>query len=148
MILKRDIVTHDFPQKLDNGTTIWEFSKLVKGTEIGKNCMIGKGCYVGGEGAVIGDNVKIQNGNNIWKGVTIEDDVFIGPACNLTNHHDPSDRSGDFEPDKTLIKKGATLSTNVTIVAPCTIGENALIGAGALILRDIEDGEKVNWLTK
>jgi len=109
--------------------------------------MIGKDCYIGGD-TKIGNNVKIQNTNNIWDGMTIEDDVFIGPSCCFTNHHDPRDRDGHFEPDKTLIKKGATICTNVTIVAPCIIGEKAMIGAGSLILRDIEDNEVAHWKVK
>jgi acetyltransferase-like isoleucine patch superfamily enzyme len=145
MLIEREIITGEIPQKLKNGTMINRFCHIRKGAYIGKNSMIGQGCYVHGH---IGDNVKVQNGNNIWLGVTIEDNVFIGPACNLTNHHDPSDRDGIFEPDKTLIKKGATLSTNTTVVAPCVIGENARIGASSTILRDIEDNEKVNWLVK
>ena len=145
MIVEKDIIVDTIPVKLKNGTTINRFTHVRKGAELGKNCMIGQGCYIHGK---LGDNVRVQNGNSIWLGVHIEDDVFIGPNCNLTNHHDPSKRDSVFVPDITLIKKNATLSTNVTIVAPCIIGENALIGAGSLILRDIEKDEKVNWLVK
>jgi len=148
MIIKEDIYTTVAKRVLENGTVIYSNTHIVAGSEIGANCMIGERCYVGGEGAIIGDNVKIQNGNDIWRGVTIEDDVFIGPKCNLTNDHDPSVKQGMFIPDKTTISEGTTLGTNVTIIAPCFIGAYSSIGAASVILRDILDGERVAGVVK
>ena len=146
MKVKEDIITLGEQYILDNGTVINRYSHIVAGAEIGENSMIGQGCYVA-SCAIIGNNVKIQNHNNLWNGVTIEDNVFIGPRCCLTNDHNPSKENPNY-PDKTLIKKGATLGTNVTVVAPCIIGECSMIGAASLVLRDIEDNERVNGKIK
>lgn len=141
MIIKQDIRTGTEPVVLSNGTRVYEYTHIVKGAFIGRNSMIGQGCYVGG-GAHIGDNVRIQNGNNIWDGVAVGNHSFIGPTCHLTNDHDPSDKEKTGY-DCTTIGSGTTICAGVTIVAPCIIGDDVLIGAGSLVLRDIENEERV-----
>jgi len=146
VVLKKDIRTGKKPVKLSNGARIYEYSHIVKGATIGPNVMIGQNCYVGAK-ARIGENTRVQNGNNIWDGVNILFDCFIGPCCNFTNDHDPSDRQ-NHRIDKTMVMPGATLSTNVTVIAPCVIGSKAMIGAGSVVLRNIKPGERVKWLVK
>lgn len=147
MVIQNEIITLDKRIVLENGTIVNRFTHILPGATIGENCMIGERCYIGSK-AIIGDRARIQNGNDLWDGVIIYDDVFIGPHCNLTNHHDPSDRGGKFTPDETIICDGAVISTNVTIIAPCKIGSKARIGAGSVVLRDVMKKEQVNWLVK
>ena len=146
MRIDKDIITTDKPFELENGAVIHRFSHVVRGAIIGDNAMIGERCYIAGKSR-IGNRTRIQNGNDVWDGVYIGNDVFIGPKCNLTNDHDPSRRMHRSDPhnaDETFIGDDVTISTNVTIVAPCKIGN----GASATILRDIEQGERVKWLVK
>lgn len=140
MKIENDIITVEKPIKLENGTVINRFSHVVAGAEIGDNCMIGEHCYIS-KAAIIGNDVRIQNLNNIWDGVVLEDNVFIAPSVCFTNHHNPHDRHNRnvFRPDKTIVKEKATICTNCTIVAPKVIGKNSIIGAGALILINIPD---------
>ena len=116
-------------------TFVWHFSHIMGGAKIGRDCMIGQGCFIAD--VVIGDRVRIQNNVSVYNGVTLEDDVFIGPSAVLTNDHNPP--NNDFR--KTLIKKGARLGANVTIVCGVTIGEGAFVGAGAVVTHDIPAGE-------
>jgi UDP-2-acetamido-3-amino-2,3-dideoxy-glucuronate N-acetyltransferase len=121
------------------GTKIWHFCHLLTGVRVGRNCRIGQNVVIGPH-VQVGDNVKIQNNVSIYQGVTLEDDVFCGPSLVFTNVHTPRsafprNRSEDFLP--TLVKRGASLGANATIVCGCTIGEYALIGAGAVVTRDV-----------
>jgi len=125
--------------KIGKGTNIWHFSHILKGTKIGKNCVIGQNVMVGPD-VNIGDNVKIQNNVAVYKGVTLEDDVFCGPSCVFTNVYNP--RSFIRRIDKllpTLVKKGATIGANATIVCGNRIGRYAFIGAGAVVTKDVPD---------
>ena len=119
------------------GTKIWSFSHVCKNAKIGKNCVIGENVYIG-PNVVIGDNVKIQNGSLIYEGVTLEDDVFIGPNVVTTNDIRPKS-SGDWTDRfrKTLIKKGASIGANSTIICGNTVGENSLVGAGSVVTKDV-----------
>jgi len=124
--------------EIGKGTKIWHYSHVMKGAKIGKNCRIGK--YVSVEpGAILGNNVKVQNGVSIYSGVTLEDNVFIGPKVVFTNvkrprSEFPVDESGYR---KTIVKQGATIGANATIICGTTIGEYAFVAAGAIVTKDI-----------
>jgi UDP-2-acetamido-3-amino-2,3-dideoxy-glucuronate N-acetyltransferase len=120
-------------------TSIWHFSHIMRGAVIGKKCNIGQNVFVANE-VLIGDNVKIQNNVSLYKGVVCEDDVFLGPSMVFTNVLNPRSfvsRKNEYRP--TLVKKGATIGANATILCGITIGAYALIGAGAVVVRDIAD---------
>ena len=121
------------------GTKIWHFCHIIKGSKIGKNCKIGQNVVIG-PNVTIGNNVKIQNNVSIYEGVTLEDDVFCGPSMVFTNVFNP--RSAIIrmnELRKTLVKKGASIGANATIVCGHTIGRCAFVGAGAVVTRDVPD---------
>ena len=126
------------------GTKIWAFSHISKGVIIGTNCVIGEGVHIG-PNVVIGNNCKIQNHSLIYEGVTIEDDVFLGPNTVTTNDFIPQ-ISGDWKNSdrfkKTLFKKGCSIGANSTIICGVTIGENSLIGAGSVVTKNIPDNLK------
>lgn len=127
------------PSKIGKGTKIWHFAHLMPDVTIGKDCIIGQNAFVG-KGAIIGNNVKIENNISVFEGVVIEDDVFCGPSCVFTNVINPrSHVSRKHEFKQTLVKKGATIGANATVVCGNTIGRYALIGAGAVVTRDIPD---------
>jgi len=120
---------------IGENTKIWAFSHICKNAKIGKNVVIGEGVYVG-PNVVIGDNCKIQNHSLLYDGVTLEDDVFIGPNVITTNDILP-DVSNDWKERfrTTLFKKGCSIGANSTIVCGNEIGENTLIGAGSLVTK-------------
>jgi UDP-2-acetamido-3-amino-2,3-dideoxy-glucuronate N-acetyltransferase len=118
-------------------TRIWHWVHVCSGAVIGEKCSLGQNVFVGNR-VVIGNNVKIQNNVSVYDNVTLEDDVFCGPSMVFTNVYNPrSAVSRKEEYRNTLVKKGATLGANCTIVCGVTIGENAFIGAGAVINRDV-----------
>ncbi len=127
------------PHNIGDGTKIWHFSHIMHHTTIGKDCTIGQNVFIG-ENISIGNNVKLENNVSVFDGVTLEDDVFCGPACVFTNVKNP--RSHISQRDKftpTLVKKGATIGANATIICGNTIGRYTFIGAGAVITKDIPD---------
>src|SRR3989339_1135444 len=129
----------DEPCEIGDGTKIWHFSHVLKNATIGKNCIFGQNVHVANE-VVIGNNVKIQNNVSIYTGTVIEDDVFLGPSCVLTNVTNPRsqvNRHSLYE--KTLIKKGASIGANATVVCGVTIGRYCFVGAGAVVARDVPD---------
>lgn len=129
----------DLPCTIGEGTKIWHFSHVCAGAKIGRGCILGQNVFVAG-GAVIGDNVKIQNNVSVYDGVTLEEDVFLGPSCVLTNVSNPRSqvvRHGLYE--QTLIRRGATVGANATIVCGAVIGRYALIAAGAVVTKDVPD---------
>lgn len=118
-------------------TKIWHFCHVMSGARIGKNCSLGQNVNVGGK-AVIGDGVKIQNNVSIYDDVIIEDDVFCGPSCVFTNVINPRafvERKHEYR--QTVIKRGASIGANATIVCGVTVGEYALIGAGSVVTKDV-----------
>lgn len=124
---------------IGDGTKIWHFSHIMRHTIIGKNCTIGQNVFIA-ENVSVGDNVKIQNNVSVFGGVILEDDVFCGPSCVFTNVINPRShvsRKQEFKP--TLVKKGATIGANATIICGNTIGRYAFIGAGAVVTRDVPD---------
>jgi UDP-2-acetamido-3-amino-2,3-dideoxy-glucuronate N-acetyltransferase len=125
--------------EIGEGTKIWHFSHVLKGAQIGSRCILGQNVNVDG-GAKIGNNVKIQNNVSVYTGTEIEDDVFLGPSCVLTNVTNPRsqvNRHSLYE--KTLLRRGATIGANATIVCGVTIGRYAFIAAGAVVTKDVPD---------
>ncbi len=121
------------------GTKIWHFSHVMTGSRIGRRCNIGQNVVISPE-VVVGDNVKIQNNVSIYTGVILEDDVFCGPSMVFTNVVNPrSHVSRKDEYRRTLVKRGASLGANCTVVCGHTIGAYAFIGAGAVVTRDVPD---------
>jgi UDP-2-acetamido-3-amino-2,3-dideoxy-glucuronate N-acetyltransferase len=124
---------------IGKGTKIWHFSHIMSGATIGERCILGQNVNVDG-GALIGNNVKVQNNVSIYAGIVVEDDVFLGPSCVLTNVTNPRsqvNRHSLYE--KTLIKRGATVGANATVVCGVTIGRYAFVGAGAVVTKDVPD---------
>ena len=127
----------DQPATIGPGTRIWHFSHVLAGSRIGRDCTIGQNVMIGPR-VVIGDRCKIQNGVSVYEGVTLEDGVFCGPACVFTNVLTPRaevDRRAEFLP--TLVRRGATIGANATIVCGTTIGPWSLVAAGAVVTRDV-----------
>jgi UDP-2-acetamido-3-amino-2,3-dideoxy-glucuronate N-acetyltransferase len=124
---------------IGKGTRIWHFSKIQAGAAIGEGCNIGQNVVVG-PGAVVGDRCKIQNNISVYTGVTLEDGVFCGPSMVFTNVYNPRaeiPRMSEARP--TLVKRGATIGANATIVCGYTIGRYAFVGAGAVVTKDVPD---------
>jgi UDP-2-acetamido-3-amino-2,3-dideoxy-glucuronate N-acetyltransferase len=121
------------------GTKIWHFSHIMPNCKIGENCNIGQNVVISPE-VILGRNVKVQNNVSIYTGVICEDDVFLGPSMVFTNVNNPRsavNRRSQYE--KTLVKKGASIGANATIVCGNTIGRFAFIGAGAVVTKDVPD---------
>ena len=146
----------DAGAQLGEGTRVWHFAHVCGGARIGPGCSLGQGVYVGHD-VVIGANVKIQNNVSVYDAVTLEDDVFCGPSVVFTNVHNPRAavvRKTEYRP--TLVKRGATLGANSTIVCGVTVGAYAFVGAGAVVSRDVPDfalvlgvpAKQVGWMSR
>lgn len=123
---------------LGDGTKVWHFSHVCGGAKIGDKCSLGQNIFVGND-VVIGNNVKIQNNVSIYDAVYLEDDVFCGPSMVFTNVFNPrSHVTRKHEYRKTLVKRGATIGANATVVCGATIGEYAFIGAGCVVNKDVK----------
>jgi acetyltransferase-like isoleucine patch superfamily enzyme len=122
---------------IGSGTKIWVNAQIRENVKIGSNCIISKDTYID-HGVKIGSNTKIQNGVSIYNGVTIEDDVFIGPNATFTNDKIPRAFNTDWEIIPTVIKKGASIGANSTIICGITIGEYAMVAAGSVVTKDVE----------
>lgn len=122
--------------EIGENTRIWHFVHVRKGAKIGRNCNIGKDVYID-VGVRIGDNVKIQNFVSVYRGVVLEDDVFVGPHATFTNDLYPRSYNVEWEVVQTLVKRGASIGANATIVCGVTIGEYAMVGAGAVVTKDV-----------
>jgi UDP-2-acetamido-3-amino-2,3-dideoxy-glucuronate N-acetyltransferase len=138
------------------GTKIWHFCHVMKGARIGQNCIFGQNVNVDG-GVVIGNNCKVQNNVSIYTGAVLEDDVFLGPSCVLTNVTNPRSqvkRHSLYE--KTVFKRGATVGANATIVCGITVGRYAFVAAGAVVAKDVPDyalmmgvpGRRNGWVSR
>ncbi len=129
----------DEPVEIGEGTQIWHFTHIMPNARIGKNCIIGQNVFIG-SGVIVGDHVKVQNNVSIYEGVVLEDGVFCGPSMVFTNVFNPRSfisRKKEFR--KTLVRKGATIGANATVVCGNTIGQYAFIGAGTVVTRDVPD---------
>lgn len=146
----------DDPASIGEGTKIWHFCHVMSGAKIGARCSFGQNCFVA-SGVRVGDGVKIQNNVSLYAGVELEDDVFLGPSCVLTNVSNPRaqvNRRALYE--RTLIRRGATVGANATIVCGTTLGRYAFVGAGAVVTGDVPDyalvlgvpGRRVGWMSR
>ena len=141
---------------IGEGTRIWHFSHIMSKSVIGKNCTVGQNVLVSPE-VILGNNVKVQNNVSIYTGVVCEDDVFLGPSMVFTNVVNPRsaiNRKSEFK--KTIVRKGATIGANATVVCGNEIGEYAFIGAGAVVTRDVppyalvvgNPSKQVGWVSR
>lgn len=129
-------------KNIGENTSIWQFCVVLPGAEIGRNCNICSHCFIENE-VKIGNNVTIKNGVSLYDGITIEDNVFIGPNAAFCNDKYPKSKNKDFTLEKILIRQGASIGANATILPGVVIGENALIAAGAIVTKDVAPNEKV-----
>ena len=124
--------------KIGEGTKIWQFCVVLPGAVIGKNCNICSHCFIENK-VEIGDSVTIKSGVQLWDGIIIEDDVFVGPNVTFCNDKYPKSKNKNFKLETTIIKTGASIGANATILPGVIIGKNALVGAGAVITKNVED---------
>lgn len=145
----------DEPVRIGAGTSIWHFCHILAEVSIGRDCSIGQNVMIGPR-VTVGDNCKVQNNVSLYEGVTLEDEVFCGPGCVFTNVLNPRSaisRKHEFRP--TLVKRGATIGANATIVCGHTIGSYAFIAAGAVVTKDVPDfalmagvpARRVGWMS-
>ncbi len=153
---KHDSAYVDEPCEIGDGTKIWHFCHIQSGAKIGERCIFGQNCNVAND-VVIGSNVKVQNNVSIYTGTIIEDDVFLGPSCVLTNVTNPRSqvvRHSLYE--ETLLRRGCSIGANATIVCGITIGRYAFVGAGAVVAKDVPDyalmvgvpGRRLGWMSR
>jgi UDP-2-acetamido-3-amino-2,3-dideoxy-glucuronate N-acetyltransferase len=146
----------DEPVEIGDGTRIWHFCHVERGARIGARCSFGQNCYVGA-GVVVGSNVKVQNNVALYAGVSVEDDVFLGPSCVLTNVSNPRSqvvRRHLYEP--TLLRRGCTIGANATVVCGVTVGRYAFVAAGAVVTAEVMDyalivgvpGRPAGWMSR
>jgi UDP-2-acetamido-3-amino-2,3-dideoxy-glucuronate N-acetyltransferase len=154
--LAHDTAVIDPGCMIGKGTRIWHFSHIMPGCAIGENCSLGQNVVVMPE-VVLGNNVKVQNNVSVYTGVICEDDVFLGPSMVFTNVINPRSaivRKHEYR--KTLVKRGASIGANATIICGNTIGEYALIGAGTVVTKDVKPyalvvgnpGQQVGWVSE
>ena len=125
---------------IGEGTNVWQFCVVLPNAKIGKNCNICSHCFIEND-VVIGDNVTIKNGVYLYDGITVEDDVFIGPNATFCNDRYPKSKNKNFKLERILIKKGASIGANATILPGVTIGENSIVAAGAIVVADVDKGK-------
>lgn len=141
---------------LGEGTKVWHFSHILKGTTVGRNCSIGQNVMIGPD-VTVGDNCKIQNNVALYKGVELEQGVFCGPSCVFTNVLNPRaevERKDEFR--KTLVRRGATIGANATIVCGNVLGEYCMIGAGAVVTKPVPayalmagvPAKRIGWVSR
>jgi UDP-2-acetamido-3-amino-2,3-dideoxy-glucuronate N-acetyltransferase len=121
---------------IGEGTLIWQFCVILKDAVIGSNCNINCNVFIEND-VTIGNNVTIKPGVQLWNGMTVEDEVMIGPNVTFTNDSFPRSKNKDFKMEKTIVKKGASIGANATILPGLTIGEYAMVGAGSVLTKDI-----------
>ncbi len=142
--------------QLGDGTRVWHFVHICSGARVGRDCSFGQGVFVGND-VQVGDNVKVQNNVSIYDAVTLEDGVFCGPSMVFTNVFNPRAavvRKAEYR--RTLVKRGATLGANCTVVCGTTVGEYAFVGAGAVVSRDVPPfalvvgvpAKRIGWMSR
>lgn len=153
---KHSTAVVDEGAEIGEGSRIWHFVHVCGGAQIGKNVSLGQNVFVGNQ-VIIGNNCKVQNNVSIYDGVELEEGVFCGPSMVFTNVYNPRslvERKAEYRP--TLVKQGASLGANCTIVCGVTIGEFAFVGAGALVNRNVPDyalvvgvpGKQIGWMSR
>lgn len=146
----------DEPVKIGRGTRVWHFVHILKNSEIGESCSIGQNVMIGPD-VKVGHNCKIQNNVSLYNGVELEDGVFCGPSCVFTNVNNPRaeiERKNEFA--RTLVRRGATIGANATIVCGATLGTYCFIAAGAVVTKDVPDfalmagvpAKRIGWVSK
>ena len=146
----------DAPCEIGEGTKVWHFAHVQRGARIGRRCVLGQNVNIA-ENVEVGDGVKIQNNVAVYTGVVVEDDVFLGPSCVLTNVSNPRsavNRHAIYEPIR--LRRGCTVGANATVVPGVTIGRHAFVAAGAVVTRDVADYALVagtparfmNWVSR
>ncbi len=146
----------DVGAQLGEGSKVWHFAHVSAGARIGTGCALGQGVYVGND-VLIGNNVRIQNHVSVYDAVTLEDDVFCGPSMVFTNVYNPRAavaRKNEYRP--TLVRQGATLGANCTVVCGHVIGRYAFVGAGAVVQKDVPDfalvvgvpARQIGWMSR
>ena len=142
--------------QIGDGSRVWHFAHVSPGARIGEGCSLGQGVYVGND-VTIGRNVKVQNNVSVYDAVTLEDDVFCGPSMVFTNVFNPRSavvRKNEYR--RTLVRRGATLGANCTVVCGTTVGEYAFVGAGAVVSRDVPafalmvgvPAKRIGWMSR
>lgn len=142
--------------RIGEGTRVWHWVHVSGGARIGERCALGQGVFVGND-VVIGDNVRVQNNVSVYDAVTLEDDVFCGPSMVFTNVYNPRSavpRKDEYR--RTLVRRGATLGANCTVVCGHTVGEYAFVGAGAVVSRDVPafalmvgvPARRIGWMSR
>ena len=126
-------------KNIGENTNIWQYCVVLSGAKIGSGCNICSHCFIEND-VVVGDNVTLKNGVYLYDGITVEDGVFIGPNATFCNDKYPKSKNKDFKLEKILIKKGASIGANATILPGVTIGENALVAAGTVVTKDVPEG--------
>lgn len=161
MISHADVFIHesayvDDPTQIGSGTKIWHFVHVLPNTQIGQNCILGQNVMIGPD-VVVGDGCKVQNNVALYRGVVLERNVFCGPSCVFTNVLTPRahvERKNEFA--ETLVKEGATIGANATIVCGNTLGAYCMIAAGAVVISDVPDyalmagvpARRIGWVSR
>ena len=127
-------------ESIGEDTTIWQFVVVLAGAKIGRNCNVNALVLIEND-VVLGDRVTVKSGVQLWDGLTVEDDVFIGPNVTFTNDKHPRSKRYPAEFQRTLLKRGCSVGANATILGGVTIGEGAVIGAGSVVTKDVPAGE-------
>lgn len=125
---------------IGEGTQVWQYSIILKGAKIGANCNINAHCFIEND-VVLGNNVTIKCGVQLWDGIVIGDDVFIGPNATFTNNPYPRSKIYPKEVTRTIVKDRASIGANATILCGIEIGQNAMIGAGSVVTKNVPDNE-------
>lgn len=128
-------------KNIGKDTNIWQYCVVLPNARIGDNCNICSHCFIEND-VIIGDNVTVKNGVYLYDGITVEDNVFIGPNATFCNDKYPKSKNKNFKLEPIIIKKGASIGANATILPGVIICENALIGAGAIVTKDVEANSK------
>jgi acetyltransferase-like isoleucine patch superfamily enzyme len=123
-------------KQIGAGTSVWQFAVILRGARIGQACNICSHVFIEND-VIIGNNVTIKCGVQLWDGVTLEDNVMIGPNATFTNDKHPRSKNPDWKLERVLVRKGASIGANATILPGLVIGEGALVGAGAVVTRDV-----------
>ena len=126
-------------KNIGDNTTIWQFAIILNNAKIGSNCNINSHTFIEND-VIIGDNVTVKCGVYLWDGLRVEDNVFIGPNATFTNDKYPKSKIKPKEFKKIILKKGCSIGANATIMPGITIGENAIVGAGSVVTKDVPEG--------